>query len=73
MSNVGARLLAAVIARITVLHGQRERGDVPGWVMVTVMTAGLVVALFAVFKQAIVDAVQNAISQVVSGTDGSNG
>ncbi len=25
-----------------------ERGDVPGWVMVTVMTAGLVAALWAV-------------------------
>ena len=24
-----------------------ERGDVPGWVMVTVMTAGLVAALWA--------------------------
>jgi hypothetical protein len=25
-----------------------ERGDVPGWVMITVMTAGLVAALWAV-------------------------
>ncbi len=25
-----------------------ERGDVPGWVMITVMTAGLVVAITAV-------------------------
>ncbi len=25
-----------------------ERGDVPGWVLVTVMTAGLVAALWAV-------------------------
>jgi hypothetical protein len=48
----------------------RERGDVPGWVMVTVMTAGMVVAIFAVFKDAITEAVQNALSQVVSETDG---
>lgn len=26
----------------------RERGDVPGWVLVTLMTAGLVAALWAV-------------------------
>lgn len=26
----------------------RERGDVPGWVLVTVMTAGLVTALWLV-------------------------
>lgn len=47
-----------------------EAGDVPGWVMVTVMTAGLVVALFAVFRGAIIGAVQDAISNVVSGTRG---
>ena len=47
-----------------------EAGDVPGWVMVTVMTAGLVVALFAVFRGAIIGAVQDAINNVVSGTQG---
>ena len=43
-----------------------DAGDVPGWVMVTVMTAGLVAAVFAVFRDAIVVAVQNALDQVVS-------
>jgi hypothetical protein len=38
--------------------------------MVTVMTAGLVVAIFAVFRDAIVDAVRTALDQVVSGTGG---
>jgi hypothetical protein len=52
------------------MSADRERGDVPGWVMVTVMTAGLVVAVFAVFRQAIVEAVQSAISGVVSSTGG---
>jgi hypothetical protein len=47
-----------------------ERGDVPGWVMVTVMTAGLVVAVFAVFRQAILEAVRSAIAGVVSSTGG---
>ena len=28
--------------------GRDERGDVPGWVLITVMTAGLVAALWAV-------------------------
>ncbi|MFD1859802.1 hypothetical protein [Aeromicrobium camelliae] len=27
---------------------RRERGDVPGWVMVTLMTAGIVAALTAI-------------------------
>jgi len=28
--------------------GGRDRGDVPGWVLVTLMTAGLVVGLWAI-------------------------
>jgi len=28
--------------------GHRDRGDVPGWVLITVMTAGLVTALWIV-------------------------
>ncbi|MDQ1716167.1 MAG: hypothetical protein QOE89_120 [Pseudonocardiales bacterium] len=41
-----------------------DRGDVPGWVMVTVMTAALVVAILAVFKTKITDAVTHAIDSV---------
>jgi hypothetical protein len=44
-----------------------ERGDVPGWVMITVMTAALVLAILIPFRTAIVDAVQNALSSVTSG------
>jgi len=46
----------------------RDRGDVPGWVMVTVMTAGLVVIIFAAFRQPIVDAVTDAVQSVTDGT-----
>jgi hypothetical protein len=42
----------------------RERGDVPGWVMVTVMSAILVVALLAVFEPQIKEAVGNALDSV---------
>jgi hypothetical protein len=45
-----------------------ERGDVPGWVMVTVMTAGLVVVIFAVFRGKVVDAISNAIDSVTGNT-----
>jgi hypothetical protein len=45
-----------------------ERGDVPGWVMVTVMTAGLVVVIFAAFRGKIVDAINNAVDSVTTGT-----
>jgi hypothetical protein len=42
----------------------RDRGDVPGWVMVTVMSAILVVAILAVFEPQIKDAITNAIDSV---------
>ncbi len=40
------RLLGALLRRA--LRGGGDRGDVPGWVLVTVMTAGMVVGLWAV-------------------------
>ena len=43
---------------------QPERGDVPGWVMITVMTAALVVAILIPFRTAIVTAVTKALSDV---------
>lgn len=44
----------------------RERGDVPGWVLVTLMTAGLVLAIWAVAGPALVDVFESAISRVTS-------
>ena len=49
------------------LHARDERGDVPGWVMITVMTAALVLAILIPFRAAIVDAVTNALTSVTSG------
>jgi hypothetical protein len=60
-------LLTALGALRARLHGDDpERGDVPGWVMITVMTAALVLAILIPFRQAIVDAVQNALDSVTS-------
>ncbi|MGN7704909.1 hypothetical protein [Cellulosimicrobium sp. 22601] len=44
--------------------GDAERGDVPGWVLITLMTAGLVIALWAVAGPALTQAFSNAISSV---------
>ncbi|GAA3943597.1 hypothetical protein [Microbacterium soli] len=43
---------------------QDERGDVPGWVLVTLMTAGLVVVIWAVAGPALVGLFEQAISRV---------
>ena len=41
-----------------------DRGDVPGWVMVTVMTAILVVAILGVFEPQIKSAIGSALDSV---------
>jgi hypothetical protein len=41
-----------------------ERGDVPGWVLVTLMTAGLVIALWAIAGPALTSTFTNAINSV---------
>ena len=43
---------------------RRDRGDVPGWVMITVMTAIVVVALVSIFGKEVQDAITKAFSSV---------
>jgi hypothetical protein len=43
-----------------------ERGDVPGWVLITLMTAGLVVVIWAVAGPALSGVFESAIERVVS-------
>ena len=43
---------------------RQERGDVPGWVLVTLMTAGLVVSLWAVAGPALTQVFNDAIAKV---------
>jgi hypothetical protein len=63
-----AYLTAALAAFAARVRGKDpERGDVPGWVMITVMTAALVLAILIPFRTAIVDAVTNALASVTAG------
>lgn len=41
-----------------------ERGDVPGWVLVAVMTAGLVTAIWLIADDRLTSVLDNAISSV---------
>ena len=58
--------IARVVARLgrRVTHGPRDRGDVPGWVLVTIMTAGLVVALWAIAGPKLGQLFSDAVDQV---------
>jgi hypothetical protein len=51
--EIGAKLLA-------------EEGDVPGWVLITLMTAGLVVLMWAVAGPALKGVFEQAITKVVA-------
>lgn len=41
-----------------------DRGDVPGWVLITVMTAGLVVAIWSVADGQLKSILSNALHSV---------
>ena len=43
---------------------RRERGDVPGWVLITVMTAGLVVAIWQLAGPQLQRMLQDALDSV---------
>ena len=43
-----------------------ERGDVPGWVLITLMTAGLVVLIWAYAGPALEGVFEQALNRVVS-------
>lgn len=58
-----AKFAAKVISKVDELW-KSEQGDVPGWVLVTVMTAGLVVALWSIADGQLKSVLQNAIHSV---------
>lgn len=53
-------LAAALISRLSA-----DRGDVPGWVLITLMTAAIVVALWAVASEQIVQIFHNAMAPFI--------
>lgn len=58
-STVGERILHRLAT---------EQGDVPGWVLITLMTAGIVVALWAVASEQIVQIFTNAMAPFLGGS-----
>jgi hypothetical protein len=61
-AGLGARAAAWLSARTNGLGG--DRGDVPGWVLVTLMTAGLVTALWFIAQPALEKVFNDSISSV---------
>ncbi|MBT0995497.1 hypothetical protein KIN34_14520 [Cellulomonas sp. DKR-3] len=56
-----ARVHAWMVRRV---DGAQDRGDVPGWVMVTLMTAGIVTILWALAQPLLSDLFDQAVRDV---------
>lgn len=60
------RLLCTALSARMRRSGSFERGDVPGWVMITVMTAGIVMLLWGVAGPALSSLLTNALDSVTT-------
>jgi len=63
MNEAALHCYARCVTRVAV--SGRERGDVPGWVLVTIMTAGLVTALWLVADDKLKELFSEALDGVV--------
>lgn len=54
----------AFLGRLRAWAQEPERGDVPGWVLITIMTAGLVTALWLVAQPLLTSLFNDAVSSV---------
>jgi len=57
-------LVARIMAAYAVPRTRNQRGDVPGWVLITVMTAGLVAALWLVAEPQLKSMLSQALDSV---------
>lgn len=67
MHHLHRSLIRAQLAVLHLHHDaerRRERGDVPGWVLITLMTAGLVAVLWTVAEDQLQAMFQRAMSSV---------
>ena len=58
------RLHASLVVGARVRRRRDDRGDVPGWVMVAVMTAGIVVVIGGVARTQLSDLLSEALNSV---------
>jgi hypothetical protein len=62
LSRTSPRLRDRLLRRCA----EPERGDVPGWVLITIMTAGLITVIYGVASEQLQDILTNALNSVRS-------
>jgi hypothetical protein len=60
LSKIAVRLQARALA------AQSDRGDIPGWVLITIMTAGLVTLIWSVANTQLKSILESALNSVKS-------
>jgi hypothetical protein len=58
------RLLGSAMQGLAGLRRDSERGDVPGWVLITLMTAGIVAVIWAFARDALMSILHQALDTV---------
>nr|WP_239653071.1 hypothetical protein [Rothia dentocariosa] len=56
--------IALLLTSYRDMHDDPERGDVPGWVMITMMSAILVAAILAIAQPALIKMFNDAIALI---------
>jgi hypothetical protein len=62
MTSSPTLLLAWLLGRV--VRRERERGDVPGWVLITLMTAGIVAILWGFAEERLLEILGDALDSV---------
>lgn len=62
--SLPARLHTTAFQLLDRAGRRRERGDVPGWVLITLMTAGIVSVLWVVAQEQLVQLFREALASV---------
>ena len=61
-----SKLVVRLQARVLAHQPESDRGDVPGWVLITIMTAGLVTLIWGVANDQLKEILKNALNSVKS-------
>ena len=61
-----SKLAVRLQSRVLAAQSDRERGDIPGWVLITIMTAGLVTLIWGVANDQLKSILNNALNSVKS-------
>ncbi len=64
--NPSHRIAAAAHSRLLAAETEPDRGDIPGWVLITIMTAGLVTLVWGVASDQLQTILENALNSVSS-------